>query len=214
MTTTTEFESDYYKQNYPNYDAQNPPRKMRFYAQMAERFGPAGDRSIHDMGCAFGRFLGSLGSQWQPFGSDVSQYAIAEATKLHSRATFKVASGTASPFERKFGVVTAFDVIEHIPDLDGVARSVKEQLADGGLFLFVVPVYDGLSGPVIKLLDKDPTHVHKWPRQRWLDWAGSHFDVLEWRGILRYLVGGYYLHVTTKLFRGHTPAIIVACRKR
>ena len=113
-------------------------------------------------------------------------------------------------------VVTAFDTIEHVPDLTAVAAAVRQQLPPKGLFLFVVPVYDGLSGPAIKLLDKDPTHVHKWPRQKWLDWIGGEgFDVREWTGILRYLLpGGYYLHAPTGTFRGHTPAILVAARRR
>ncbi len=73
----------------------------------------------------------------------------------------------------------------------------------------------GLSGPIIRLLDRDPTHLHKWPRQRWLDWAQSHFFLVEWKGILRYLLpGGYYLHLVTQVFRRHTPAIIVTARKR
>jgi hypothetical protein len=63
-------------------------------------------------------------------------------------------------------------------------------------------------------LDKDPTHVHKWPRAKWLEWAERDFTVIEWNGILRYLLPtGKYLHVPSRLFRGHTPAILVACRK-
>jgi hypothetical protein len=81
--------------------------------------------------------------------------------------------------------------------------------------VFVVPVYDGLSGPIIRRLDRDPTHVHKWPRDRWLDWAASHFEVVDWTGILRWLTPlGYYLHVVTRLGKRHTPAILVTCRKR
>lgn len=52
-------------------------------------------------------------------------------------------------------------------------------------------------------------------RQRWLDWAESHFALVEWQGILRYLLpGGYYLHLVTEALRRHTPAIIVVARKR
>ena len=68
---------------------------------------------------------------------------------------------------------------------------------------------------IIRRLDRDPTHLHKWPRQRWLDWAARHFSVVEWSGIVRYLLpGGYYLHLVTRLFRRHAPAIIVIARKR
>ncbi len=211
------FDERYFETYYRDYAAQNPPRRMRFYAQTVERHLPPGaPRRIHDIGCAFGRFLGSLDERWEIFGTDVSEFAIAKAAQEIPRGVFKVASAVAGKvFDKPFGVVTTFDVIEHVPNPDAVARSAIEQLADGGCFVFVVPVYDGVTGPVIRLLDRDPTHIHKWPRQRWLDWAASHFSVVEWKGILRYLLpGGYYLHLVTRAFRRHTPAIIVVARKR
>src|SRR5262249_18396627 len=159
--------------------------------------------------CAFGTFLRSLGPGWEVCGSDPSAFAIARARELCPDGDFRVGSATdgapeggADPlFPGRFGVVTAFDVVQHVPALDGVASSVNAQLADGGLFVFVVPVYDGLSGPVIRALDRDPTHVHKWPRRRWLAWAGRHFGLLDWSGTLRYLLPGvkYYVHLPTRL---------------
>jgi len=211
------FDSEYYQAYYHDYTRQNPPRKLRFYARMVERhLAPGLPRRIHDLGCGFGDFLATLDPSWEICGSDVSEFAIARATERHPRGAFKVASATdRAVFPGPFGVVTAFDVLEHVDDLDAVAASVNEQLAPGGAFLFVVPVYDGLSGPIIRALDRDPTHVHKWPRRRWLDWAAAHFQVVEWLGAVRYLFPllGYF-HVTTRLFRRHTPAILVACRKR
>ena len=201
------FDEQYFNTYYRDYVAQNPPRRLRFYAQTIERhLAPGAPRRIHDIGFAFGRFLGSLDPAWQIFGTDVSEFAVARAARENSRGVFKVAPAEAR------GV---FDVIERLPDPDAVARAVIEELVDGGCFVFVVPVYDGLSGPVIRLLDRDPTHLHKWPRQRWLDWAESHFALVEWQGILRYLLpGGYYLHLVTEALRRHTPAIIVVAWKR
>lgn len=211
------FDADYFKTRYRDYVAQNPSRRLGFYADMIEKhMVPGVPWRIHDLGCAFGRFLGSLDARWEIFGTDVSEWALVEAARSNPRGVFSVASADAGRvFEEMFGVVTAFDVVEHVPDLDAVARSVKEQLVDGGCFVFVVPVYDGLSGPVIRVLDRDPTHIHKWPRKRWLDWASAHFALIEWKGILRYLFPTkYYLHVATRTFRQHTPAIIVVARKR
>jgi len=225
------FGPDYYRTYYREYARQNPPRKLRFYARMVERhFAPGAPRRIHDLGCGFGDFLATLDDScpstssgqaepveaWEICGSDVSDYAIAQAAERHPRGAFKVASSAdRAVFPGAFGVVTAFDVLEHVADLAAVAASVNEQLVANGCFLFAVPVYDGLSGPIIRVLDRDPTHLHKWPRRRWLGWAATHFQVLDWLGAVRYLfplVG--YLHVTTRLLRRHTPAILVACRKR
>jgi SAM-dependent methyltransferase len=214
--TSCLFDASYFQTNYPDYSAQNPARKMRFYANVIERYLVSGTpRRVCDLGCAFGRFLGWLDTEWQIFGIDISGFAVAEAARNNPRGVFKVASADAATiFGETFGVVTAFDVLEHVPDLEAVAKSVKQVLVDSGLFVFVVPVYDGLSGPVIRRLDRDPTHIRKWPRSQWIDWAGSHFSVMAWTGILRYLLpGGYYLHMVTRVLREHTPAIIAVCRK-
>jgi len=211
------FDEHYFKTYYRDYLAQNPAHRLRFYAETVEKhLAPDAPRRIHDVGCAFGRFLGSLDHSWQIFGSDVSEFAVGQAARENPRGVFKVARAEAGRiFDESFGVVTAFDVIEHLPDPDMVARSVREQLVDRGCFVFVVPVYDGVSGPVIRLLDHDPTHLHKWSRGRWLDWTKFHFDLVEWKGIVRYLLPSRrYLHVVTSAFRRHTPAIIVVARKR
>jgi SAM-dependent methyltransferase len=211
------FGADYFRTQYRDYVAQNPPRRLHFYADTVERHTlPGVPRRIHDIGCAFGHFLGSLDTRWEIFGTDVSEWAVAQAARDYSRGVFRVAAAVDGPvFGAAFGAVTAFDVVEHVPDPDAVARSAKAQLVEGGCFVCVVPVYDGLSGPIIRRLDRDPTHLHRWPRQRWLDWASGHFALVEWTGILRYLLPlKYYLHVATRTFRYHTPAIILVGRKR
>ena len=88
-------------------------------------------------------------------------------------------------------------MFEHVPDLNAVTSSVSQMLRPGGLLTFVVPVYDGVTGPVIRRLDKDPTHIHQWSRHQWVDWATSRFEDVEWHGLLRYLVGRTYVHVPT-----------------
>ena len=212
-----DYTADYYRSNYPNYLAQNPRRKLAFYRHMVEtNAGPHLPRRIHDIGCAFGYFLGSLDAAWTKFGSDLSRHAIEHARAVCPEGCFDVADGNTAPaFCGPFGVVTAFDVLEHIPDLDAAAASVNGQLAPGGTFIFVVPVYDGLSGPVIRFLDHDPTHVHVWPRGQWLAWATKHFSIVSWTGILRYLLPGgrLYVHYPTELWKRHVPAILVVCRR-
>jgi hypothetical protein len=91
---------------------------------------------------------------------------------------------------------------------------VAGALAVGGIFLFVVPVYDGPLGPVVRLLDKDPTHVHQKSRAFWLGWASRRFTVLDWWGLTRYLLpGGLYVNWPSRLARRVSPAIAVVARK-
>lgn len=220
----SDFERDYFAANYRDYAAQNPERKLSFYRRSIDEAleragrgsggsgGEDGKLLLLDIGCGLGRFVASLPEdRWERHGTDLSAYAVEQNRERWPEIDFREAGATDRPFpDDTFDVVTAFDVIEHVPDLNAVAAAVTAMLRPGGVFAFVVPVYDGLSGPLIRLLDKDPTHVHKEPRDFWLRWAGEHWADLDWQGMLRYLLpGGYYLHVPTRAGRRHTPAILV-----
>jgi SAM-dependent methyltransferase len=210
------FERDYFEKTYRNYARQNPKRKLRFYREIVERVAPR-DRPprILDIGCAFGAFLSELDPSWRRWGMDVSQFAIDRASERLPDATFAVADITEIPFPGPFDIITSFDVIEHVPSLERAGESIRSKLAPGGSFLFVVPVYDGPTGPLVHLLDRDETHVHKRARSFWLSWAEERFEIVEWWGLLRYLLpGGYYLHLVTRALRRSTPAIAVLTRLR
>ena len=209
------FGSSYYDTVYRHYKKQNPPYKYQFYNEFIAKHAGKGRGRILDVGCAFGGFLTSYRTDWDRFGIDISSHAIAQAQKDRPDLTLAAATLETNPFAGLFDVVTSFDVIEHIPDLTVVSEAVYSLLKPGGKFIFVVPVYDGPLGPVVHLLDKDPTHLHKTSRHFWLDWAEKHFSVLEWMGIYRILLPtGHYVHYPTKMFPAFSPAIIVAARRR
>ncbi len=208
---------EYYRQNYRSYDRQNPEAKLAYYRGQIERYrDPALPMRLHDIGCGLGNFLHSLDSSWSVFGSDINRFAVERSQQRMPRGRFVIGAGALDAmFDQRFSVITAFDVLEHVPSLEAAGPAITAQLLPGGIFIFVVPVYDGLSGPIIRQLDRDPTHVHKQPRASWLSWAAQHFEVLSWDGILRYLLpGGHYLHVVTSKARAHTPAVLIACRAR
>ena len=145
----------------------------------------------------------------------MSQFATDRAAAAAPDATFARADIHEIPFSGPFDIITAFDVIEHIPSLEAVASAVRSLLVPDGHFVFVVPVYDGVTGPLIRLLDRDETHVHKRSRNFWLRWTRENFVLLEWWGIYRYLFPGLgYVHVPTRLWRRFTPAIAVIARRR
>ncbi len=203
------FDRDYYEANYRDYQRQNPVRKMRFYRQLIEGLVPPEKPArLLEIGCAFGRFAQFLPAAWTYFGTDLSRYALKNADEAGGRLCQASADGL--PFDAAFDAVAAFDVLEHVPRLDLAAESIAGALRPGGAFVFVVPVYDGPTGPVIRALDKDPTHVHKESRWFWLDWAAAGFEVCDWWGVYRYLLpGGCYVHSPTRRLRRWTPAIAV-----
>jgi SAM-dependent methyltransferase len=215
-TETQAFEREYFEANYRNYERQNPPWKLRFYRGLAERVAPPGRTPrVLDIGCAFGAFLSTLDPRWERFGADLSQFAIDRAASMVPGVTFVRADFDAIPFPGPFDIITSFDVIEHVPSLDRAASTIRSKLAPAGHLIFVVPVYDGPTGPIVTLLDKDETHLHKTSRAAWLGWAGRHFTVIDWWGIYRYLLpGGLYLHLPTRILRRFTPAIAVVARMK
>jgi SAM-dependent methyltransferase len=156
------FDRSYFETQYASYEHQNPPRKMAFYRRLAEAAAAdCANPRILDIGCAFGFFLSTLGSRWERFGIDASEYAITRARERVPDARFAVTTSSELVFSAPFDVITAFDVLEHIPAPDEVLARIAAALRPRAGFVFVVPVYDGLTGPAIRHLDRDPTHLHK-----------------------------------------------------
>jgi dolichol-phosphate mannosyltransferase len=211
LRATEQFGAAYYAAHYRNYSRQNPSRKLQFYRNVVGANTPNGrERRVLDLGCAFGSFLACLSKDWVRYGMDVSEYAVGVARTAHPDVHFVVGSGASVPLRGPFDAIVAFDVIEHIADLDHVSEFVKSQLSEDGVFSFVVPVYDGPLGGVVRRLDRDPTHIHKESRYFWLEWAERSFKVKSWYGMFRYLLPvGPYVHVPTTVFRSMAPAIMV-----
>jgi SAM-dependent methyltransferase len=208
------YEPEYYSTIYRNYARQNPRYKLEFYRRLVQCHNRAEVPRVLDVGCAFGDFLASLPAVWPLCGIDASSYAIEQARLRNPRAQFAAATLASNPFPGPFHLITSFDVIEHIPDLVQTLKTVYDLLLPSGLFLFVVPVYDGPLGSLVRLLDHDPTHIHKESRRFWIESAAEAFAVEEWLGIYRYLTPlGFYAHWPTKVLRRFSPAIAVVARK-
>jgi SAM-dependent methyltransferase len=134
---------------------------------------------------------------------------------LPAKVPLLVSSLDTLSLRRRFDVVAAFDVIEHIPALSSAFESAHRLLEPGGLFVFTVPVYDGPLGWLVHRLDKDPTHVHKRGRDFWLGQLEPRFELLRYTGVWRYfLPGGVYLNVVSRLSRRVTTAVLVVARVR
>ena len=210
------FDREYFEACYRDYRRQNPDAKLRFYRDLVAPARAARARPrLLDLGCAFGAFLESVGPGWDRFGLDVSEYAIAAARERLPDVEFAVSGMERIPFPGSFDAVTAFDTVEHVERPEAVFEAVRERLTPGGRFVFVVPVYDGPVGPLVRMLDRDPTHIHRKARRFWLELASKSFRVEEWLGVWRYLLPlGPYLHFPTRALRAVSPAIAVVARPR
>ncbi len=103
-----------------------------------------------DIGCAAGYCMELMASKgWEVTGLELDDdMCIALKEK-----GFDVYSSLLQDYEtgRKFSVITLFDVIEHIPEIDEVFRKLNLLLSDDGVVIIVTPDHDSFQR---KLLGK------------------------------------------------------------
>src|SRR5690606_1978423 len=119
-----------------------------------------------DLGCAYGFLVEeACESGFRAIGVDGSRFAVAQARRWAARAVGRLLAGHAEhlPFaDASFGVVSAFDLLEHVPDPERVIAEAARVLRPGGLFLAATP--DPLC------FDRfEPTHVAERVPSFWID---------------------------------------------
>jgi SAM-dependent methyltransferase len=206
----------YFSENYSDYDLQNSPAKLSFYMNMIRRQLPKGSL-IFELGVGLGSFLKAASQEYSCIGCDPNEFAIEQTRLKLSSSDIRQGSYEQIPVEPVCQAVVAWDVLEHIPQLRDALSVIYQRLPDGGMLLGVVPVYDGPLGPVVRLLDKDPTHLWKWSRHQWLDeLKQSQFEVVQFGGIIRKAVfRKWYMHITKPqwLLRPIGSALYFAAKK-
>ncbi|HML72933.1 MAG TPA: class I SAM-dependent methyltransferase [Anaerohalosphaeraceae bacterium] len=187
----------YFTENYPDYDRQNSPAKLSFYQAMVGRWISRGAR-LFELGTGLGNFLAKVSRDYVCLGCDPNAYAVEQTRLKLAGADIRQGSYEQIPVEPVCQAVIAWDVIEHIEQMEEALSVIHSRLAEGGCFFLVVPVYDGPLGPVVRMLDKDTTHLWKLPRHQWRQYLEQHhFEIVESGGILRKLIlGRWYLHLT------------------
>lgn len=210
----TGFGADYFATAYgADYARRNPPYKWRSFLRVATRFQPGGD--LLDVGCAYGLFLAEAVRRYRCAGCDVSEQVVAAArSRLPEGVPLFAASLPAIPGAGRYDVVTCFDVLEHVEDLDAAFANLRTLLKPGGVLVATMPVYDGPLGALVDRLDHDATHVHRRPRRFWLERFARCFTVRHYTGVWRYFFfGRWYLNVVSRASRRWTTAILLVAAK-
>jgi SAM-dependent methyltransferase len=209
------FEKSYFDAAYgEHYYRRNPRYKWRSFLHEILKYRSSG--TLLEVGCGFGPFLAQAHPYFQCTGCDISEYAVEEARR-HLPASVHLFTAPLGniPTGKQFDVVAAFDVLEHIPGHEAAFANAAALLKPDGLFVFVVPVYDGPLGWLVNRLDHDETHLHRRERDFWLKNLPAPFEVIDYTGIWRYfLLNRFYLNAVSRLSRRVTTAIMVFTRKK
>lgn len=211
---------DYF--SHPYFEAHRHADESPLYEARLALIQPAlvdRSRTLLDVGCDTGAFIALVAqrAQVRTIGVDVSQRAAKEA----KREGRDVRAGTLESQQFpacSFGVVTAFDVVEHVAEPVALLREVRRVLIPEGRFVAEVPHFDGLvyrlgrilgrlgmlSGPMSAVRDRLWPSFHvQYPTRQGVNAAlqraglevvaigGREFDPSELaldRGLLRALV--------------------------
>jgi len=134
-------------------------------------------RQLLDIGCGTGLFLVAASQKgWSVFGVEVSREAAELGQAIHK---LPVQVGTIESVElpeESFDVVTAWEVLEHIPEPGKSLRCILQVLKPGGIFAGSVPNY-GRSryrfGKHLGPLSCPPIHMNFWDHKS-LEYALRH----------------------------------------
>jgi len=115
-----------------------------------------------DIGCAYGYLLKEAGERGiSAYGVDVSTFALEQLPEVRSRLVRGLANDLPFPSEF-FNVVTAFDLVEHLPEpATGLAEMVRV-LKPEGVLVFSTP------DPLFFKREEE-THISEHPPSFWLD---------------------------------------------
>ncbi len=138
-------------------------RKSRARLSALRELGVTRGR-LFDLGCAAGYFLvHARDAGFTVSGAEPSPEALA-AMDPALRASV-VPSLEALPDEARFEVITAWDVLEHLPDPDATLRSLRARLTPDGVLAVVVPVIGSTTtrlAPTLWDQYKPPEHLWFW----------------------------------------------------
>ncbi|MBT3419274.1 MAG: class I SAM-dependent methyltransferase [Candidatus Magasanikbacteria bacterium] len=193
--------SDEMGYGYVDYDQDKDSMKDVFLKTLEEFESLTHHRSIFDIGAATGYFLDMAKQRgWTTAGSEISPYAA----KTSSSRGHEVACGdllTLPLSLSNYGVVTMWDVFEHVPNPKAYLHRVHDVLQDGGVVLIntidIGSVWSRLWGKRWNMIIP-PEHLFYYTKNNLRSLVeGAGFEILDIRKVgkkfsLPYIFGTLY----------------------
>ena len=158
----------------------------RYYASLARRYAPAGEkRALLEAGCGMGHLLGLLQDDFDCSGIDLMDYAIEQTRRNAPRV--RVIQGDANQpglFEAgEFSVIVALHLVEHLERPRQFIGEMFRIMQPGGVFLFATPhpayALRRVKDPATDAIGKDPTHINCHRPEIWRRWCEEIGFVIE-----------------------------------
>lgn len=151
-------------------------------------------KKVLDIGCRDGALTKYFVPGNQVLGLDIDDTALSEASKLGiDTMNVDLNAEWTELDRRKFDIVVAGEVLEHLYNPDQVAKKVAACLEIGGLFLGSVPNAFSLKNRLRYLMGtkrftplSDPTHINQFSAQDLRETLQKHFSKVEIIGLGRY----------------------------
>jgi len=167
---------------------------------------------ILDVGCGTGEFLQVMkNSGWEVEGMEVSDTAREKAERLIGQ---KINPELNSIINNRFDIITAWHVVEHIPDLLPTIQKLKQLLKKDGTLFIAVPNYQSYDAQYYK---------EKWagydlPRHLW-HFSKKSMEVMLQQSELKLLdilpmkLDSYYVSILSEKYKNHKASAIISLLK-
>jgi ubiquinone/menaquinone biosynthesis C-methylase UbiE len=179
---------------YDKYGSTNPVVKRlmaRFEGTLAELFAQAAPGSVLDLGCG----EGVLTEQWARqlgdgpvLGLDLADEKLAAEWATRTRPNLELRSfdgGDLPAADKSFDLVTATEVLEHVPDPE---QKVAEMARVARRHVLVSVPHEPLwrmlnvaRGAYVRDLGNTPGHINHWTKRSFVALLSRHGDVIEAR---------------------------------
>ena len=134
-------------------------------ARLAQRYAGDAERPrLLDVGCGFGWVLARLTERFDAYGMDISAHAVHEARARIDGGNLAVGDiQHGVPFDGRFDVVLAVNVIEHLDRPEAGIDAIVRSLAPGATAIVHLPTINNAfsARAYAALYDADPTHVYR-----------------------------------------------------